>query len=403
MSGLDRFADRISAPRRIRRGATLTLVFASVLVTGAATGSWSGAADDGRNAPSPSVRSDALAPPAADGAGGDTDTADDAADAAAEAMADGKSGKKAAEEAVSRSGDRWGSVYSPGEFQEFEKALGGGYTGVGLWARRAADGRIEVSRVRRGGPADRAGLREGDRLRSVDGEHVTGRPVTEVLGLLRGDRAGTPVVLGVQRGPRAWRETLHRAHVSTDPVTVSQLPSGAVLIRVAAFTKGSGEAVRKAVRRAPDGAGILLDLRGNSGGLVSEAVTAASALVDGGLVATYDVRGQEKALHARRGGDTARPLVTLVDGGTMSAAELLTGALQDRGRAVVVGTRTFGKGAVQMPSRLPDGSVAELTVGHYRTPSGRAVDGRGITPDLEAGNGAEKRAETVLTGLGPPS
>lgn len=398
MSGLVRFADRLSRPRRIRRGATLTLVFASVLVTGAATGSWSDAADDGRNPPPPSLRSDVLG-----SSERSDDTAEEAADAAAEAMADGKSGKKAAEEAVSRSGDRWGSVYSPGEYQEFEKALGGGYTGVGLWARRGADGRIEVSRVQRGGPADRAGLREGDRLRTVDGKRVTGRPVTEVLALLRGDRAGTPVTLGVERGTRAWRETVRRAHVSTDPVTVSRLTGGAVLIKVAAFTKDSGEAVRTAVREAPEGAGIVLDLRGNSGGLVSEAVTAASALVDGGLVATYDVRGEEKALHAERGGDTERPVVALVDGGTMSAAELLTGALQDRGRAVVVGTRTFGKGAVQMPSRLPDGSVAELTVGHYRTPSGRAVDGRGITPDLEADERAEERAETVLTGLGPPS
>ncbi|MEU5689026.1 peptidase S41 [Streptomyces venezuelae] len=398
MSGLDRFAERFPGPRRIRRGATLTLVFASVLVTGAATGSWSDAADDGRNEPPPSVRSDALAAPE-----GDADTADEAADAAAEAMADGKSGKDAAEEAVSRSGDRWGSVYSPGEFQEFEKALDGAYTGVGLWARRAADGHIEVSKVQQDGPAERAGIREGDRLRSIDGKHVKGRPVTEVLSLLRGGRAGTPVVLGLERGTRAWREKLHRARLSTDSVRVTEASDGAVVIKVDAFTKGSGEAVRTAVREAPEGAGILLDLRGNSGGLVSEAVTATSALVDGGLVATYDVRGEQKALHAERGGDTDRPVVALVDGGTMSAAELLTGALQDRGRAVVVGSRTFGKGSVQMPSRLPDGSVAELTVGHYRTPSGRAVDGRGITPDLEAEDGAEKRAETVLTGLGPPS
>ncbi|MFE0176369.1 S41 family peptidase [Streptomyces sp. NPDC059002] len=398
MSGPDRFADRFSRPRRIRRGATLTLVFASVLATGAATGSWSDAADEGRKSSPPSVRSDVAGPPE-----GDPDAAKEATDAAAEAMADGKSGKKAAEDAVSRSGDRWGSVYSPGEYQEFEQALDGAYTGVGLWTRRAADGQIEVSRVQKDGPAAQAGVREGDRLRSVDGERVAGRPVTEVVALLRGDRAGTPVVLGMERGTRAWSRTVHRARLSTDSVTVTGLAGGAVLIKVAAFTKGSGEAVRTAVRAAPEGAGVLLDLRGNSGGLVSEAVTAASALVDGGLVATYDVRGEQKALHAERGGDTARPVVVLVDGGTMSAAELLTGALQDRGRAVVVGSRTFGKGSVQMPTRLPDGSVAELTVGHYRTPSGRAVDGQGITPDLEVEDGAEARAETVLTGLGPPS
>lgn len=84
----------------------------------------------------------------------------------------------------------------------------------------------------------------------------------------------------------------------------------------------------------------------------------------------------------------------------MSAAELLTGALQDRGRAVTVGSRTFGKGSVQMPSRLPGGSVAELTVGHYRTPAGRSVDGRGITPDLVVTSRALQRAQTVLSGLG---
>ncbi|QEU94041.1 S41 family peptidase [Streptomyces kanamyceticus] len=404
MPGPDRFVDRCSRTRRIRRGATLTLVFASVLVTGAATGSWSDAADEGQKTSPASLRSDAVSPPRDDRADGrDTDTADEAADAAAEAMADGKSGKKAAQDAVSRSGDRWGSVYSPGEYKEFEQSLDGAYTGVGLWTRRAADGRIEVSRVQKDGPAALAGVREGDGLRTIDGERVTGRPVTEVVALLRGDRAGTPVVLGMERGTRAWSRTLHRARLSTDSVTVGALTDGAAVIKVDAFTKGSGEAVRDAIREAPQGAGILLDLRGNSGGLVSEAVTAASALVDGGLVATYDVRGEQKALHAERGGDTARPVVVLVDGGTMSAAELLTGALQDRGRAVVVGSRTFGKGSVQMPSRLPDGSVAELTVGHYRTPAGRTVDGQGITPDLEAEDGAEGRAETVLTGLGPPS
>ncbi|WP_031085772.1 S41 family peptidase, partial [Streptomyces sp. NRRL WC-3549] len=190
---------------------------------------------------------------------------------------------------------------------------------------------------------------------------------------------------------------------STEPVTVRRLgdaPSAAVLIKVAAFTKGAGGKVREAVEAAPGDAGILLDLRANSGGLVTEAVTASSAFLDGGLVATYDVHGEQRALYAEPGGDTERPVVVLVDGGTMSAAELLTGALQDRGRAVTVGSRTFGKGSVQMPSKLPGGSVAELTVGHYRTPAGRSVEGSGITPDVGAGPEAQKRAETVLSGLG---
>ncbi|MET9388030.1 S41 family peptidase [Streptomyces sp. NPDC002928] len=408
MSGRDPFCQ----PRRAGRGAALTLVFASLLVAGAATGSFP---DLDRKAASGAARSADPAAPAGHH--------EDIARAAAEAMADGKSPTEAAERAVSRSGDRWGAVYSQGEYEEFEEALDGQYTGVGLWARRERDGRIEVTKVAAGSPAAAAGIRKGDRLRSVDGVKVDGRPVTEVVSLLRGDAtdaaAGTAVTLGLERGTRVWTRTLRRATLSTDSVAVEKLADGVTVIRVAAFTKGVGDDVRTAVRLAPAGAGIILDLRGNSGGLVTEAVTAASAFLDGGLVATYDVDGAQRALHADSGGDTTRALVALVDGGTMSAAELLTGALKDRGRAVVVGSRTFGKGSVQMPSRLPDGSVAELTVGHYRTPSGRGVDGTGITPDLEADDTADgaadgtadgaaddaalARAETVLSGLGDTS
>lgn len=392
MSGRDLFCQ----PRRIGRGAALTLVFAGVLVTGAATG----ALPDGDHHGAADRRT-------AQGAARTATRHEDVEKAAAEAMADGKSPMEAAERAVSRSGDRWGAVYSEGEYEEFQEALAGEYTGVGLWAKRERDGRIEVTKVQSGSPAAASGIRPGDRLRSIDGQRVDGLPVTEVVSLLRGDAqdapAGTAVRLGLERGTRAWSETLRRARLSTDSVTVRKLADGVTVIRVAAFTKGSGDTVRTAVREAPADGRIVLDLRGNSGGLVTEATTAASAFLDGGLVATYDVDGRQHALHAASGGDTARPLVALVDGGTMSAAEMLTGALKDRGRAVVIGSRTFGKGSVQMPSKLPDGSVAELTVGHYRTPSGRAVDGRGITPDLEAGQDALQRAETVLTGLGDPS
>ncbi|MFD7944468.1 S41 family peptidase [Streptomyces sp. NPDC059744] len=373
----------------------MTLVFASVLATGAATGSLPHG-----DRTSTAIKARAVA---------STADRDEVAHAAAEALADGKSATEAAEEAVSRSGDRWGAVYDEREYEEFEQALDGSYTGVGLAAKRSPDGLVAVARVQPGGPADRAGI---ELLRTIDGHRVDKRPVAEVVALLRGDRtsaaAGTTVVLGVQRGATGptRKLTLTRARLLTEAVTVQKLgpdrsdSSAAVLIKVDSFTKGAGAKVRDAVRSAPAGAGVLLDLRGNSGGLVTEAVVAASAFLDGGLVATYDVHGEQRALYAEPGGDTVRPLVVLIDGGTMSAAELLTGALQDRGRAVTVGSRTFGKGSVQMPSKLAGGSVAELTVGHYRTPAGRSVDGHGITPDLAVSSRALQRGETVLSGLG---
>lgn len=412
MPGPSMFSPR----RRGRRGAALTLVFAGVLATGAAAGSWGADAQGGRKSAEARLAARTAARPAAGPVGaaarGERLVDRGAVEAAAEqAEQDGKSGAEAAAEVVGRSGDRWSSVYSAREYEGFERALDGAYVGVGLSARSTGDGRTEVDGVRPGGPADRAGIRAGDELRTVDGVPAAGLPVTEVIARLRGDSAGgqgiagTPVTIGLQRAGWSWQRTLRRERLVTESVAVDRLPDGqaegpaATRIKVESFTRGTGERIRRAARSAARGEGILLDLRGNSGGLVDEAVTAASAFLDGGLVATYDVRGGERALEARPGGDTGAPLVVLVDGGTMSAGELLAGALQDRGRAVVVGTPTFGKGSVQLPSRLADGSVAELTVGHYRTPSGRSVDGRGIAPDLVVRSDAERRARTVLSGL----
>ncbi|MFD9411038.1 S41 family peptidase [Streptomyces sp. NPDC059989] len=391
MPALPAFCHR---PRDLSRGAVLTLAFLAAVGTAGTMGCWD---REDAAAAALSGRTGATAPEAPRAAG--TADREAVARAAAEAVAEGKSGKKAAQEVVSRSGDRWGTVYDQGEYAAFTEGLDGHWTGVGLWALRGGDGRITVDKVQPAGPAARAGLRAGDRLLSVDGHAVTGLAVADVISLLRGE-AGTPVVLNLSRDGADLTETVRREQLRTEPVTVRQLSGGITVIKVASFTRGSGERVRAAVRAAPPGAGVMLDLRGNPGGLVAEAVTAASAFLDGGLVATYDVRGDQRALYAEPGGDTARPLVALVDGGTMSAAELVTGALQDRGRAVAVGSRTFGKGSVQMPTELPDGSVAELTVGTYRTPGGRSLDGSGITPDLAAGEGVEERAAQVLGGLG---
>ncbi|MHA6760342.1 S41 family peptidase [Streptacidiphilus sp. PAMC 29251] len=167
-------------------------------------------------------------------------------------------------------------------------------------------------------------------------------------------------------------------------MVVDHPAAGITRIVVSAFTTGTGDQVEAAVHQSADnrGRGILLDLRGNSGGLLDESVQSASSFLDGGPVGSYQAGRTSYRLTAEPGGNTVVPVVVLVDGGTMSAAELLTGALQDRQRAVVVGSRTFGKGAVQQPLPLPGGAVVERTVGHYRTPNGHDLDGTGITPDV---------------------
>jgi C-terminal processing protease CtpA/Prc len=178
-------------------------------------------------------------------------------------------------------------------------------------------------------------------------------------------------------------------------------------IVVTSFRRGTGRDVRAALARLRAGrvVGVVLDLRGNPGGLLDEAVETASAFLDGGRVVSYARRGAAPVrLDAVGTGDVTTSLVVLVDGGTASAAEVVAGALQDRGRAVLVGSRTFGKGTVQEPRRLSDGSALELTVAHYATPLGRSVDGVGLTPDIDIAAGAApdvavRRALQVLTGL----
>ncbi|HZG04765.1 MAG TPA: S41 family peptidase [Streptomyces sp.] len=380
-------ADGEHRPRRILRGAGLTLVFVAALATGAVTESWGGVTDSDASPVSPRPL----------GAGAERHPGEDG------------DGAHDAEELVSRSGDRWSAAYTAREYEGLRRALDGEYVGVGVSVRRVAAGRVEVARVQPGSPAEEAGLRAGDRLLTVDGTEVADRPVTDIVALLRGgppgegSPPGSRVVLGLDRDGRSWREELSRARLTMETVTVSPAGPGVTRIRIDSFTKGSGDAVRRAADRLPPDEGVLLDLRGNSGGLVAEATAAASAFLDGGLVATYGDGGAQRALYAEPGGNTESPLVVLVDGGTMSAAELLAGALQDRGRAVVVGNRTFGKGSVQVPREQPDGSVAELTVGQYTTPAGRTVEREGITPDLEVrpGDSALDEARTVLSGLGP--
>ncbi|WP_079252118.1 S41 family peptidase [Streptomyces sp. MP131-18] len=361
--------------RAARRGTALAFVFAGVLMTGAATGAWPEAAGGSEPGPPPTHG-----------------TAD---------------GRGDADRIVSESGDQWASAYSAEEYAEMAQSLAGEYVGTGIAVVRTSAGRIEVSDVHAGSPAERAGIRPGDEIRTIDGAGLDGSPVTDAVSRLRGsdrpERAGpgSTVRLGLERDGRTWETEVERARLSIQPVTVERDAPGAARIHVSAFTRGSADALRAAVAEIPAEDGIVLDLRGNAGGLLAEAAAAAGVFLDGGLVATYDVHGSQEALHAEPGGDSARPLVVLVDGGTMSSAEMLTGALQDRNRAVVVGSRTFGKGTVQLPSEQPDGSVAELTVGHYATPSGRTVDDDGITPDLPVTPGADAEAEayTVLGGL----
>jgi carboxyl-terminal processing protease len=265
---------------------------------------------------------------------------------------------------------------------------------------------LRIESVQGGSPADLAGMRSGDVLTAVGGLPVTGRTVADVVAALRG-RPGTAVTVEVDRDGRHITDVLSRSRISDDDVSANRIGPGVERLRIVAFTSGVGRWVRARVREAAHQhlRGIVLDLRDNPGGLLTEAVETASAFLASGPVVSYVQRGSSPdVLNALGGGNTAIPLVVLVDGGTASAAEIVAGALQDRGRAVIVGSQTFGKGSVQAPNQLSDGSDIELTVGHYLTPDGRSLDGVGISPDVLVGPqepqaSLYQRAIEVLSGL----
>lgn len=303
-------------------------------------------------------------------------------------------------------GDRWSTFYAPTEFASFQDALDGRYSGVGLWLRPISGGGVEVGSVQGGSPAARAGMKASDVLLSVDGRDVGKASVATVAGLLRGEQ-NTTVRLVVRRAGARNEIAVKRETFSTHDVGVDRLRGGIVRVQVSAFTRGVGREIRTAMaaNATQHSTGIVLDLRGNPGGLLDEAVEVASSFLDGGPVVSYERRGKApRTLQAFSGGDVTTPLVVLVDGATASAAEVVAAALQERNRAVIVGSRTFGKGTVQEPSRLSDGSGLELTVGRYLTPSGRTIEGVGLEPDVavpatEPAAVAERRAIEVLTGL----
>jgi carboxyl-terminal processing protease len=314
--------------------------------------------------------------------------------------------ERAAVEGMLKSlGDRWSSYYDPSEYASFQDALEGRYSGVGLWVRPSHSG-ILVASVQSKSPASEAGIVPGDVITAVDGSTTTSSSVGDVVQRLRGP-AGSDVTLTLLRNDVPTDVTVTRSVLEASDVTVEHLADGVMRIDIRSFTRGVGRSVRDAMAGDPasHSGGVILDLRGNPGGLLDEAVEVASAFLNGGPVVSYEQRdAPDRTLYAVGDGDTQTPVVVLVDGGTASAAEVVAAALQDRSRAVIVGSRTYGKGSVQEPSVLPDGSAIEFTIGRYITPAGRVIDGRGIEPDvlvdpMEAPEVAEQRALEVLRGL----
>lgn len=302
-------------------------------------------------------------------------------------------------------GDRFSAYLNPVHARIFAQRNKGRYSGVGVTVGEGRRG-LKVVAVIDGSPAKAAGIVPGDIIERVDGRSIAGEPSGVSTALVRGP-AGTKVSLTVLRPRTGEAKTyrMKRANVERPLVGGRLMSFGGKrygYVGLAEFDGGAaGQLSDEVARLRRRGAkGIVLNLRGNPGGLISEAVDVASLFIDKGVIVSTKGRTRPREILGAAGDAPfpTLPLVVLVDRGTASAAEIVAGALQDHRRAKVVGGRTFGKGVFQEIFPLVNGGTLDLTVGHYYTPKGRDLGGRGLKPDVAATDDRRTRADEGLRG-----
>jgi carboxyl-terminal processing protease len=296
---------------------------------------------------------------------------------------------------VQRLGDRFSNYFSPAEYKRFKDSQHSEFSGIGLAVSQDRRG-LRVETVYDGSPAKRAGIRPGDLIVEAAGHPLTGRNQDESVSFIKGP-PGSRVKVTWTRDGKPTTKTITRSTVSV-PVVASQMARAgkckAGVVRLAQFSSGAHAELYDALKKEKkNGAtAFVLDLRGNGGGLVSEAQLVASAFLRSGKIVTTKGRSVPPRTLTATGDPVipTQPLVVLVDKGTASASEIVTGALQDRHRAKVVGQRTFGKGVFQQVIELSNGGALDITAGQYFTPKGRNLGGKGVStgkgiiPDVRA-------------------
>lgn len=291
-------------------------------------------------------------------------------------------------EMLEKLGDPYTRFMDPQEFRNMQIDTSGELTGVGIQLSQDEETKqLVVIAPIEDTPAAQAGVLAKDVITKIDGRSTEGMDTTQAVSLIRGP-VGSEVRLTVRRGNEELEFRLRRARIEIRPVrqTLQNTPIGKVgYIRLNQFSANAGEEMKEALDtlEKQNVKGYILDLRSNPGGLLYSSIEIARMWLDEGvIVSTVDRQGVSNQERANGTAITDKPLVILVDGGSASASEILSGALQDNKRAELVGSQTFGKGLVQSVRSLGDGSGLAVTVAKYLTPSGRDINHEGIAPDV---------------------
>jgi carboxyl-terminal processing protease len=297
---------------------------------------------------------------------------------------------------LKKNDDPYALFYTPRGYRSFQELTTGKFSGIGVWLKQKGDD-LEIVSVLPDTPAQQTGLKRGDIIREIDDEPVKDLSSDDAVALIKGPE-GSAVELLVERGGAERDFTLTRAQIELPNLLSRKLDGDLGYIRLFGFARGAGEQIHEEVEDlVSDGVkGIVLDLRDNGGGLFQEAVGVASTFIEDGEIVTYRQRSADDVIYEAEGDAFEDlPLVVLVNEGTASASEIVAGALQDRDRAMVIGTTTYGKGSVQEVVPLTDSSALKLTIAAYLTPNGHDINGHGIDPDVEVQDVADQRSRAV--------
>jgi carboxyl-terminal processing protease len=299
--------------------------------------------------------------------------------------------------------DPYSSYLTPKEAKAFQESVQGEFEGVGMTVEQDRRG-LRVLNVFDGSPAKGAGIAKGDLILAVNGRSIAGINSEAATGRIKGP-AGTSVKLEVfTPGADDTRTVSVKRERIEVPVATSRIVerkgSRVGVASLVSFSSGAHGLLRKEVDKLLDRdvEGIVLDLRGNGGGLLTEAVLVSSIFIEDGEIVSVRGRSRPERTEEAEGDAIAAdvPVVVLVDGGSASASEIVTGALRDLGRATVVGTNTFGKGLVQELDKLSNGGYLDITVANYYLPSGKTIGTAGLKPQVKAEDDPKTRRDEAL-------
>lgn len=303
---------------------------------------------------------------------------------------------------VNSFGDQHTAFIDPTRAAVMQEDVRGSFEGIGATVRLDDAGRLVIAEPLIGRPAAAAGLQRGDIVLQVDGQSLQGLNIFEAVALIRGP-AGTTVTLLILRDgiDQPFEVPIVRAEIEIEVVESDLLEDNVGYVHLSDFSSGASAKLKNAIDDLFDqGADrIILDLRDNPGGLLSESVAVSSLFLDEGSVLIERLKGGREQIYRAQGPHLSpqAPMVILINRGSASASEIVAGALKDHDRAVIIGEQSFGKGTVQLPHTLSDGSELRVTIAEWLTPDGRQINTEGIVPDIVV----ERTQEDFVEGRDP--